>query len=88
MGTVYKSHKHALGNEDTCSDFRQVDKLALSSPEAIGGRSVVDLREAQLADSEIKLVLMRMEESNDKPSWEETATFTALLGGNCHIYCI
>ena len=60
-------------NEDTCSNFLQVAKLTLSSPEAIGGRSLVDLREAQLADPDIKPVLMRMEERNDKPSLEETA---------------
>ena len=55
-------------NEDTCSDFWWVAKLTLSSSEASGDRSMIDLREAQLADPEIKPVLMRMEERNDKPS--------------------
>ena len=55
----------------------------MSSPEAIGGRSLVDLGEAQLADPEIKPVLMRMEERNDKPSWEESASHSQAT----KVYC-
>ena len=70
-------------DEDTCCDFSWVAKLTLSSPGANGGRLLVDLREAQLAGPEIKPVLMRMEERNDKPSWVETAPHSQAT----KIYC-
>ena len=60
-------------NGDTDCDILQVAKLTLSSPDAIGGRSPEALREAQLSDPEIKPVLVWMEESKDKPSWDEIA---------------
>ena len=68
-----ESQEQTPVNADSRSDIPQVATLTLSSPMAIGDRSLADLREAQLRDPEIKPVLEWMEESDDKPTWEETA---------------